>query len=94
MIHNRKDYDRIQDPDGKIGEDEPVFLIRCQDEMFPGIVRNYAENYKAKLLEQGYPEDDVEAVFQSIVKFSDQGSEWQQKNGCKLPTIPKDLLRN
>lgn len=31
MKHARDDYNRIQDPDGKIPEDEPVFLIRGQD---------------------------------------------------------------
>lgn len=32
MIHARDDYNRIQDPAGLIPEDEPVFLIRAQDE--------------------------------------------------------------
>ncbi len=33
MKHGRKDYDeRIQDSAKKIGEDEPVFLLRAQDE--------------------------------------------------------------
>ena len=31
MKHARSDYDRIQDPDGKIPANEPVFLIRGQD---------------------------------------------------------------
>ena len=31
MLHAREDYARIQDPDGKIPEDEPVFLIRAKD---------------------------------------------------------------
>lgn len=31
MLHARKDYQRIQDPDGKIPADEPVFLLRAQD---------------------------------------------------------------
>ncbi len=33
MKHARKDYDRIQDPHGKIPGEEPVFLIRGQDEV-------------------------------------------------------------
>lgn len=28
MIHARDDYNRIQDPENKIGKDEPVLLIR------------------------------------------------------------------
>jgi len=31
MIHAREDYNRIQDPANRIGEDEPVFLIRAKD---------------------------------------------------------------
>ena len=31
MKHARQDYDRIQDPEGKIPADEPVFLLRAQD---------------------------------------------------------------
>ena len=31
MKHARKDYDRIQDPAGKIPASEPVFLLRAQD---------------------------------------------------------------
>lgn len=31
MKHARPDYDRIQDPGGKIPDDEPVFIIRGQD---------------------------------------------------------------
>lgn len=32
MKHARKDYNRIQDPAGLIPDDEPVFLLRAQDE--------------------------------------------------------------
>lgn len=31
MRHARPDYDRIQDPENKIPEDEPVFLLRACD---------------------------------------------------------------
>jgi len=43
MKHARPDYNRIQDPAGKIPEDEPVFLLRGQDRAAPGAVRAYAE---------------------------------------------------
>lgn len=38
MKHAREDYNRIQDLEGKIPEDEPVFLIRGQDEVGATIV--------------------------------------------------------
>lgn len=43
MKHARNDYNRIQDPAGKIPEDEPVFLLRGQDKAAVGAVRAYAE---------------------------------------------------
>lgn len=46
MKHSRKDYNRIQDPEGKIPEDEPVFLLRAQDEIAPIIVMQWAMLYE------------------------------------------------
>lgn len=43
MKHARADYDRIQDPENKIGADEPVFLIRAQDKSAPATLRFWAE---------------------------------------------------
>jgi hypothetical protein len=43
MIHARNDYARIQDPDKKIPGDEPVFLLRAQDETAAKVVRFWAE---------------------------------------------------
>jgi hypothetical protein len=42
MKHAREDYQRFQDPEGKIPEDEPVFLIRGQDKIAPTVLRYYA----------------------------------------------------
>ena len=42
MVHARADYNRIQDPDGIIPEDEPVFLLRAQDPSAPDTVRYWA----------------------------------------------------
>lgn len=43
MIHAREDYNRIQDPAGKIPDDEPVFLLRAQDELACIAVAFYAD---------------------------------------------------
>lgn len=43
MKHARPDYMRIQDPDNKIPEDEPVFLIRAQDAVSGDAVRAWAD---------------------------------------------------
>lgn len=43
MIHAREDYNRIQDPAGKIPEDEPVFIIRAQDIIGATVLRFWAD---------------------------------------------------
>lgn len=43
MKHAREDYNRIQDPDGKIPAEEPVFLMRAQDKASPAAVRAWAD---------------------------------------------------
>lgn len=48
MRHARSDYDRIQDPSGKIPMEEPVFIIRGQDPAGPATLRYWAmRNEKA-----------------------------------------------
>lgn len=42
MKHAREDYNRFQDPDGLIPEDEPVFILRGQDKIAWHIVKIYA----------------------------------------------------
>lgn len=42
MKHARLDYERIQDPWGKIPESEPVFLLRAQDCTAAEVVRYWA----------------------------------------------------
>lgn len=42
MRHARFDYERFQDPLGKIPEDEPVMLFRGQDALAADVVEYYA----------------------------------------------------
>lgn len=46
MIHSRSDYQRIQDPENKILADEPVFLLRAQDETAAETVRYWIRQQK------------------------------------------------
>ena len=48
MRHARDDYNRIQDPSGKIPADEPVFLLRGQDPDAADTVRDYADRLEAR----------------------------------------------
>lgn len=47
MRHARLDYNHIQDPKGKIPEDEPVFLLRGQDICAPQAVIAWATHAQA-----------------------------------------------
>ena len=43
MIHARPDYQNIQAPKRQIPSDEPVFLIRAQDQVSGEAVRHWAD---------------------------------------------------
>ena len=80
MRHLRPDYNRIQAPEHRIPEDEPVFLIRGQDTLGPEIVREWA----IRARKAGCQSSIVVAAFdqaQSMV-------EWQHKHGSKIPDMP------
>lgn len=49
MIHARNDYQRIQDPETKIPQDEPVFLLRAQDITSGPTLRHWIKLNKAAL---------------------------------------------
>ena len=83
MKHLRKDYDRIQDPDGKIGEEEPVFIIRAQDAAMAPTLRFWAyQNWKRG----GDLSDDVE-------RFANEVEAWQLQNGMKTADAPAGMIR-
>lgn len=79
MIHARDDYNRIQDPAGKIAADEPVFLLRAKDMTAPAILRTWAEMQRAA------------GGDERLAKLADIHAEamelWQAKNGCKLADL-------
>lgn len=79
MKHARLDYNRIQDPENKIGEDEPVFLLRAKDMFAPQTVSAWADVIAAN----GNQELADIAYDWAVVML-----EWQRKNGCKRPDMP------
>lgn len=78
MKFSRSDYNgRIVDLDNKIPEDEPVFLLRAQDQLAPKLLLKWAT---AVRLSGGDPlmARAAEDQAQSMI-------EWQQSHGCKTP---------
>lgn len=78
MKHAREDYNRIQDPAGKIPEDEPVFLIRARDTYGPETVREWVT------MQINDPDHDPKLIklVEDHVKLMDA---WQATHGCKVP---------
>lgn len=80
MKHARPDYNRIQDPDDKIPEDEPVFLLRAQDVTAPFLVRMWAQQAESF----GAKQDIVDAARRQAANMT----EWQREHGMKIPDMP------
>lgn len=81
MIHAREDYNRIQDPDGKIPEDEPVFLIRAQDTIGWKIVEEYV---KLRRREHFRDEKEIDEMSRAILDHANKMREWPKKKIADL----------
>lgn len=85
MLHARKDYMHIQDYTGKVGEQEPVFLLRAKDQLAPDTVRHWA----ALLLNNN---GDMVA-YNVAMKQAELMEEWQEANEAKSPDTPTAEVR-
>lgn len=81
MKHFRADYNRIQDPENKIPENEPVFLLRGQDAFAPTVARLWA-----KMAEEAGLHEMARIVYAG----ADEMDEWQRTVKSKLPDLPKN----
>jgi len=80
MKHAREDYNRIQDPDGKIPADEPVFLLRGQDVLAPETLRTWAN-----MLRFRYKDDEMANM---VEKHAHDMVAWQKEHGASIPDLP------
>lgn len=79
MRHAREDYNRIQDPSGKIPEDEPVFIIRGQDILGPIVLREYAAH-----AQYFHVSDDL---IQKVLEHANAMEQWQKTIAVKVPDL-------
>jgi len=84
MIHERSDYMHIQDNTGKIGNDEPVFLLRAKDELAPVVLQYWVDRLRLR-------EGNTIAA-KAVQKHIDLMKKWQKENGCKTPDTPADTV--
>ncbi len=80
MQHSRADYNRIQDPSGKIPADEPVFLLRGQDKHAPEVVAYWAS---LVLREGGDPK-----IANAAMEHARGMRDWQAEHCRKAPDLP------
>lgn len=80
MKHAREDYNRIQDPDRKIPDDEPVFLLRASDMCAPAAIRHWAYNSMAN--------NASKALVDAALAHADAMEEWQRTHGRKVADAP------
>jgi hypothetical protein len=85
MLHAREDYDRIQDPEGSIPDDEPVFLIRSKD-----VVGALAVLEWARLNDQYGGRPEMSAAARA---HADRMREWQANNATHFADAPDGTLR-
>jgi hypothetical protein len=81
MRHARPDYERFQDPEGLIPENEPVFLIRGSDLVGAAAVRAWADLAEGI----GAKADIVERAR----KHADAMDDYSTRNG-KVPDLPEE----
>lgn len=70
-------YGRVQLERGTVGEDEPVFVFRAQDETLPELLLMYAELCERN----GSPQRHLDAIDRS----RDGIVAWQQSNFTQTP---------
>ena len=80
MKHAREDYNRIQDPENKIPEDEPVFLLRAQDIVAPQIVEMWALAAKKVGCEDN--------IYTAAMEQAGRMKNWQLLHSSKIPDMP------
>jgi hypothetical protein len=81
MLHARRDYQRIQDPSGKIPNEEPVFLLRGQDACAQETMQAWTIAAKRRNVSQ----EMIDAVQVHIGKVY----AWQADHKIKVPDLPK-----
>lgn len=80
MKHAREDYNRIQDPENKIPEDEPVFLLRGKDVAAPAAIEAWCEEAKK------HGADDN--IIEDARKQADKMRLWQYDYESQVPDMP------
>jgi hypothetical protein len=78
MIHAREDYnDRFQDAAGMVPENEPVFLIRAQDQVGHHAVRVWAHLHRLS--------GGSDVAYTMAMRHADLMEQWPIKKAADVP---------
>ncbi len=95
MIHARTDYQkRIQDSANEIGVDEPVFLLRAQDNFFIVMLVFYMllNEFMSLVGREGRMPRIVRRVTETLMKHVWLAKEWRWTHKTKLPDMPESAV--
>lgn len=70
-------YGRVQLERGTVGEDEPVFVFRAQDETLPELLAIY----RKLCVDRGSPRRHLDSIDQGLHDIA----RWQQANHTQVP---------
>jgi hypothetical protein len=87
MKHARNDYNRIQDPENKIPENEPVFLLRGQDIFAPAVLLFYAEQLSKYNAEQFIKKESNNEMVRLVTEQAFEMLKWQKEQKAKEPDL-------
>ena len=80
MKHAREDYNRIQDPENIIPENEPIFLLRDKDICAPTAIQAWADDAE----KHGAKANIIEAAR----KQANLMKQWQADHESQIPDMP------
>lgn len=80
MKHAREDYNRFQDPDNKIPQDEPVMLFRAQDKYAVKALEAYVRAIDQDLSQT----EEAQEVADVVNKFIKEFEDWSAKKSPDL----------
>ncbi len=84
MLHARKDYnERIQDSQNLIPSEEPVFLLRGQDQTAAAAVRAYAYIHRTN--------GGSDTVYLAAMRQADRMEAWAKEKTSKLADVDPSL---
>jgi hypothetical protein len=76
--------DELASPNGCLGaaaDDEPLFVLRANDEEAPGLVRHWAERYRESKLRSGGLTARQQAKYEEALQLAGQMEAWRAGRG-------------